>query len=528
MTTSHASCPFCQASKIVQRQDEARRWFVACEACGATGPRSDTDTSALSRWVEANQNSQLLRTVLDESPDVILMKDWDGRFLLANATLARLYGTTPDQMVGHDDGAFNPNAEQVAFYLENVRDVMRGGKTQMVHESSTSVETGRVHHYHSIKKPLTGPNGERRILVIAHDMTELYQATERIQERERSYSYAMSAAREGIWDWDLRTNTVTHNRTWCEMLGLDVEQLQHPIGVLETLLHKEDREDVMAALQAALEGDGTYAHEHRMVQGDGTLIWVLDRGQVVERDEEGKPTRMAGSFSNISARKSQEQLLQATRDELARANQVLEHRVAERTAELARANQELQLLARHDTLTGLPNRLAIQERLAIEWERFRRSGQTYAVLLFDVDQFKQINDQHGHDIGDAGLRQVATTLRGRLRACDYVGRYGGEEFIVLLPMTLLDEACSVADELREAVAATHVEGPGHIHVSGGVTVVEPDDTDPHQAIRRADHGLYASKHGGRNRVSRFVGSSTELAPPTPAASTMGGCADRQA
>ncbi len=501
MSRPDANCPFCDSPHTTARQMDEGGFRVMCDACGATGPLRDSSELAYAGWIQANQGRHLLRSVLDETPDIILLKDWDGKFLLANAALARLYGTTPDRLVGHDDGAFNPNAEQVAFYLENVRSIMRSGQTQVVQESSTDVETGQIRHCHSIKKPLIGPNGERRILVIAHDMTDLYQANQVIADRERSYDYAMAAAREGIWDWNLLSNIVTHNAQWCELIGFDTNQRSHPMEVFGSFLYEEDRSEVMAAIHAALEGSGEYEHEHRMQRVDGSVIWVLDRGRVVERDEQGRPTRMAGSVTNISRRKANEALLQATRDELFRINQELEQRVSERTAELARVNRELEELARHDALTGLYNRRATTERLGIEWAQFQRTGHGHAVLLFDVDHFKQINDRYGHDTGDIALQQVAQVLRSRVRSGDHVARHGGEEFIVLLSNIDLAGALKVAEDVRLAVAATAIPGVGQITVSGGLSLFDRDDASSEDAIQRADRALYASKRAGRNRIT---------------------------
>lgn len=92
----------------------------------------------------------LLRTVIDENPNIILMKDWDGKFLIGNRALANLYGTTPENLEGKDDGAFNPNAEQVAFYLQNVREIMSQSATQIVMEESTNNATGETHYYSSL------------------------------------------------------------------------------------------------------------------------------------------------------------------------------------------------------------------------------------------------------------------------------------------------------------------------------------------------------------------------------------------
>ena len=259
--------------------------------------------------VASQESEALLRTVIDETPDIILMKDWNGRFLLGNRALARLYGTTPEALVGQDDGAFNPDQAQVAFYLENVRSVMRSGETTVVQEQSTDASSGETRYFQSIKKPLLGPAGEPRILVIAHDVTALHQAQDAIAERERRYAYAMAAAGEGIWDWEIARDQVTHNAKWCDLLGFDRQHLRHPVAEFVQLIHPEDRDFVMTAINAALSGDGFYTSEHRMQRADGRVIWVHDRGQVVERGDDGTPSRMVGAINDITEKKAAEAVL---------------------------------------------------------------------------------------------------------------------------------------------------------------------------------------------------------------------------
>lgn len=265
-----------------------------------TRRHSDHPDNAL---MEANA---LLRMVIDENPNIILMKDWDGKFLLGNRALAGLYGTTPEGLVGKDDSAFNPNAEQVAFYLQNVRDVMAGGKTQVVMEESTNAATGETLYYQSHKIPLTMPDGKKQILVIANDVSELRRTQQKLEESERRLSYVLDATGEGIWDWDLATGIVTHNRRWCQIVGLDDDYLQHPVSAFAALLHDDDKATVMEKLQACLAGKVHYQSEHRMRLQNGAVVWVQDRGDVVERDALGNPLRMVGSFVDISERKAAE------------------------------------------------------------------------------------------------------------------------------------------------------------------------------------------------------------------------------
>lgn len=185
---------------------------------------------------------------------------------------------------------------------------------------------------------------------------------------------------------------------------------------------------------------------------------------------------------------------------LSESNRDLESKVAARTAELQRLNAELDQLARTDALTGVPNRRQSNERLHEEFTRFRRSQTPYAVLMLDIDFFKKINDTHGHATGDAVLQQVAKTLRRSLRDTDFVGRTGGEEFMVILPMTRLHEGAMVAEKLRHTVATTAIAPVGTVTVSIGVQEVAPGHASPEQAVHDADQMLYLAKQAGRNQV----------------------------
>ncbi|OMG52342.1 hypothetical protein BJN45_13585 [Azonexus hydrophilus] len=194
------------------------------------------------------------------------------------------------------------------------------------------------------------------------------------------------------------------------------------------------------------------------------------------------------------------QTLMDQKSALLAANHELEDKVAERTAELSRLNAELQLLARTDALTGLANRMFSNERLAEEFVRFRRTGVAYALMIMDIDYFKKVNDTWGHPAGDAVLRHVAGLLRSTLRASDFVGRVGGEEFMVILPATDLEQAARVAEKIRSVVEATPIAPAGTVTLSIGVHVPTLTDADEEAALHVADRLLYAAKQGGRNRV----------------------------
>ncbi|MBT2774518.1 diguanylate cyclase [Halomonas sp. ISL-60] len=182
--------------------------------------------------------------------------------------------------------------------------------------------------------------------------------------------------------------------------------------------------------------------------------------------------------------------------EISSLNMHLEH---ERKA-LAEANQRLEQLAHFDPLTQVWNRYRIEEAINAELVAAKRYAAGFALLLFDVDNFKQINDAHGHSVGDDVLVALARLVENSLRGCDHLGRWGGEEFIVLATHSDIDAAIGLAERLRSLVAELRIEGLEQtITVSIGVAIWQVGDSCK-TIISRADDAMYRAKHGGRNRV----------------------------
>ena len=191
--------------------------------------------------------------------------------------------------------------------------------------------------------------------------------------------------------------------------------------------------------------------------------------------------------------------------------QELEKALADSNARLHALEQESQQLrqrltqehqqAIHDTLTGVFNRLAYEERMEQEFARWKRYHQPLVLLIFDIDHFKRINDTYGHKAGDKALKLIAKTLQKNLRESDFLARFGGEEFIVLMPHTELNAAIGAANKLREAVEANqfhYQQKRVHITISCGATQFTDDDSID-GAFQRADQALYKAKQNGRNR-----------------------------
>jgi diguanylate cyclase (GGDEF)-like protein len=173
--------------------------------------------------------------------------------------------------------------------------------------------------------------------------------------------------------------------------------------------------------------------------------------------------------------------------------------------------------ARTDSLTRLANRRSMEETAAAELKRQGRTGKTLALVLCDIDHFKRINDEQGHDIGDRTIRAVGESLRSVMRATDTLGRWGGEEFLAILPETNEEEAATLAERMRATVASAPMPGPpgSHVTVSLGVAAAVRDraaenDAAFDEVLKAADAGLYRAKAAGRNRV---VGASAAVIGP---------------
>jgi diguanylate cyclase (GGDEF)-like protein len=168
----------------------------------------------------------------------------------------------------------------------------------------------------------------------------------------------------------------------------------------------------------------------------------------------------------------------------------------------ARMYERTKELATQDELTGLANRRHLLERMEHEFRRHRRFSTPMAVLMIDIDHFKRYNDEHGHSYGDEVLRRVARVLEASMRDVDVIGRYGGEEFAILLPSANAEQALIVADKLRRNVAEqTQDMGGTGVTISVGLAVADHATTSPMELIELADQALYRAKAEGRNRVS---------------------------
>ena len=422
------------------------------------------------------ESEQFLRTMIDEIPDPVVVKDGEGNFLLCNQTVARLYNTTPEAMVGKHDGDFGVPGELAEFFRANVLGIMARGETEIVYEDSRDALTGDIRHYKSIKKPFKNIEGKNQILVIAQDMTDIVKAQAQVAENERRLQEVMEITQEGVWDWHVPTGRVLHNPQWYKTLGIAASEASDTVEAFAARIHSEDKEMVWKRLDAMLKGEtDTYSSEHRLLDDKGRVLWVQDRGRLVERDEKGAPLRVVGSFSDITFRKEYE--------------------------------HKLEHFAHYDALTGLPNRVLMAARMRQAMAQAQRYGSKLMVAYIDLDGFKAINDSYGHKVGDQLLMAVGEQMKLSLRESDLIARLGGDEFVAILTDIMDMQASEKCLQTLLAAAAQpmHIDGL-ELKVSGSMGITcfpQHDEVDADQLLRQADQAMYQAKLAGKNRYHFF-------------------------
>lgn len=311
----------------------------------------------------------------------------------------------------------------------------------------------------------------------------------------------MELVSDGIWDWNANTGFVYRNPGWYEMLGYPRHSLENSVFTWENVIHPDDYPRVMTVFDDYIsQRVAHYQAEYRCRKEDGSYLWIEDRGYVIARNPDGSVARMVGAHRDIHSRKS-------SIEQLERRNQSLEALVAERTRELSRVNQQLQAqldenrsLAERDTLTHIANRYRLEKVLLEACDRADRFQVPLALVAMDVDDFKAINDTHGHAMGDQTLIRVAQGLAACVRPGDLLARWGGDEFVVVLPKSVLADAKALAEKVRQQI--TQVPAVGDFKVTLSLGVVERRSGEsPAALMGRADQALYRSKAAGKDIVS---------------------------
>ena len=308
------------------------------------------------------------------------------------------------------------------------------------------------------------------------DIAARRAAEVRLNESDAVWKLALESAGDGVWDWHVQAGIEYFSDRYLRLYGFEPGDIEATPEAFDARTHPDDlvqmgkdREDHFAGRTPV------YRNEHRVLARDGTWKWILSRGMVIARDADGRPLRMVGTHTDITERKRQDALVWQQ--------------------------------ARVDTLTGLPNRRSLRERIERALAQRSRRGDELAVMFVDLDHFKEVNDSLGHDVGDALLVQVAARLQGRMPAGSVVARMGGDEFTVLLAAPQAAPAAKqLGHDLLEALSEAFDVAGERVYVSAsiGVSLAPRDGQEIESLFKHADLALYEAKGAGRNRMAMFT------------------------
>jgi diguanylate cyclase (GGDEF)-like protein/PAS domain S-box-containing protein len=307
---------------------------------------------------------------------------------------------------------------------------------------------------------------------VASRTGELELALHALKSSEQHYQALVSTSPVGVFETDVLGQFVFMNERGLRMLGARIEQLRG--NHWQHLLHAEDREESCAAWRESLDLQQPFQRELRFERIGGGTLWVLMQARPMD-DSDGLFSGYIGTFTDISEQKASE--------------------------------QRIQFLAYHDPLTGLPNRLLIREHYDMAVAHANRAELGAALLVLDLDHFKNINDSLGHAVGDELLCAVVKILRGCVRDTDTISRQGGDEFLVLLTdQRSADDAANVAakmlDRLSQPIRLEHHELS--ISLSIGIGMYPADGEDFDTLLKKADTAMYHAKESGRNAFNFFT------------------------
>lgn len=307
------------------------------------------------------------------------------------------------------------------------------------------------------------------------ELEKLNQELLREKEQETRLEYAWTG-NLGHWYWNIKTNSVTFDPLKVTTLGYKMDELPDVVTYqfFTDKLHPDDYQKTMDAMLDHLHGKkGVYEAEYRIMAKDGSYRWYLDRGRITQYDAEGKPSFLAGIVFEITEKKEME-------------------------IELAEKNKILAELSSVDGLTKIANHRTLMERLKYEMENAGKTGRPLSVALFDIDNFKNINDSRGHIFGDKVLKGLAVIIKENIRETDFAGRYGGEEFFVIFPETDGAKAVNISERIRQAVESYDFTYGSPVTVSGGVRQYGGEELA--DLVHLADENMYKAKKMGKNRI----------------------------
>lgn len=434
-----------------------------------TGRKLESQHRVMLQQQQQLQDSQsYLQTLIDTLPDLIWLKDKDGVYLSCNPRFERFFGASEQDIIGKTDYDFVDKALADSF-RENDRIAMASDFPVVNEEWVPFADDGHIELLETTKSSMRDAQGNFiGVLGIGHDITRRKQAEDKLQLAASVFTHA----REGIMITEPDGTIIDVNDTFTRITGFSRDEV---VGKNPRLLKSGmQSDDYYAAMWQSLTETGQWYSEIWNRRKDGELFAEMQAISAV-RDAQGQIRHYVSLFSDITALKQHE--------------------------------SRLERIAHYDALTGLPNRVLLADRLHQAMSQAQRRGQRLAVAYLDLDGFKAINDNYGHEVGDQLLMTIAPRMKDALREGDTLARLGGDEFVaVMLDLEETTASVPMLDRLLSAAAQPVKIGELELHVSASLGVAfypQAEEVDADQLLRQSDQAMYEAKVSGKNRYYIF-------------------------
>lgn len=438
---------------------------------------------------ELVRSRDALQAFMDAITESALLLDADGTIRAVNRTVCQRLGRAPAELIGAS--AYDSLPPDVAAQRRgHIADVVAGGLP--VH----FIDRRLGRQIENTIYPVFGADGAvAQLAIIGIDITERVVLQQAVEDARRRLQVlignlpGMAYRCRNDRDW-----TMEFISDGCrEITGYGPEQLiGNQLRTYGTLIHPEDRDWIWHTVQDAIAGRRRFSISYRLRRAEGDERWVHESGLPLF-DAEGKLEALEGFITDITERHLAELRLHESLQAQERLNRALED-----------SRRELAELAIRDPLTRLYNRRFMEEALARELVRAERETDSLAVAMLDLDHFKAYNDDYGHAAGDAMLRAFAQAMHGFRQGSDVACRFGGEEFVLILPGLDRHGAFARLDAFRHRISAMTVQHEGRelprLRVSIGVSFYPQHGRRVDDLLKQADQAMYRAKAAGRDRV----------------------------
>lgn len=448
-----------------------------------------TATDEIEKRKQTEIELHKLTRAVEQSPASIIITDLNGSIQYVNPRFTAVTGYTADEAIGKNPSLLKSGTTPTQVYKDLWRTLVRGGEWRG--EFVNRKKDGTLYHESVVISPITNRDGVvSHYLAVREDISERKQSEEALRVSESRHRLLADNARDVIWTMTPRGQITYISPSVEKVRGLTAAE-----AMAQTVdqIHPPDSQAVALAYFAQLSADLAAGRTAQSFKGqleycckDGSTLWTEVMAHPVV--SEGRLLEIIGVTRDISEHKRLVTELQQAKEATEKANQAL-----------LVANAELAKIATTDPLTGAWNRrhfLDVAEQMRAQARRYKTN---LSLLILDIDHFKPINDQHGHQIGDQVLMELTRLIKSELREADIFARWGGEEFVLLVPHCHAMEAVQMAEKLRLCVAAHPFAAIGSLTISIGAAELQFNESID-SLFKRGDVALYAAKAAGRNTV----------------------------